>query len=603
MSEDDKKAKSLPGKSRAQPLRRGKACLNCRHLKIKCDGVRPVCGQCTRIPKDDPCEFTDVSSRTMELENTVFRLQSRINELEGVPGPSSSTGYLQHGWPATEFSRMNSPFSGSSAGIGFAFSKSQSAEHPLRGSGSSPQAVSDNSFLGAEVYLSRTFRDYLDSLHAASKEPPLVMIQMLLDHFLPHATQFGFFLDVDRFRESALFPLDWADPRRPSPALLSVVYLWGVHLSPSQPLLSSEPVFLKRAQQNISGEIAENSNPMHLLHTIQAQVLLSTYMFRNKRFLEAEVHANGAATLTLGYQLHKIRSARPGTPPLLGVPVLVEVYPAPPADALEEAERIRAFWTVACLQSSLNIAVSAASSNFSILEACGSEIDTPWPDELSAGYTGQETIKAFLTQDPPPSSSVPALYAKAAVLLHRAARLGAKWSPGKVSRGTPLDAQNAASYAASCAWLDGRIAAFRKTLPPLYAFYADSAQARTLVVAHAMAAAAAIELRYSAASGPGDAEAQRTCVGAARAVLACLGDTRVPDLTVAHPVVGSLCVMACRVLGDGVRGAKAFRGAWGESLRVEAPPPGEEEVRLGEDLRGGIRTMRMYAGGSPLVGE
>ncbi|KAF7335222.1 Zn(2)-C6 fungal-type domain-containing protein [Mycena sanguinolenta] len=559
MSDHDKKTKS--GKSRSQPLRRGKACLNCRHLKIKCDGVRPVCGQCTRVPKDDPCEFTDVSSRTMDLENTVYRLQSRINELEGIPGPS--TGYGIPGWPVAESSRMNSPFSGSSAD-----------------SRDSPRAGSDNSFLGVQ-------------------EPPLVMIQMLLDYFLPHAAQFGFFLHIDRFREAALLPVDWADPRRPSPALLSVVYLWGVHLSFSQPLLSSEPVFLKRAQQNISGEITEASNSLHLLQIIQAQVLLSTYMFRNKRFLEAEFHANGAATLALGYQLHKIRSARPVSPPLLGVPVLVEAYLAPPADPIEEGERIRGFWNVACLQSSLNIALNAASINFSIFESSGSSIDTPWPGEISeyismpsAGYKGQETIKGFLTQDPPPSSSVPTFYAKAAVLLHRASRLASNWSPN-------LEPQEAASYAASCTWLDGRITKFWETLPPLYSFYAESAKARTLVVAHAMTAAAAIKLHRS--PGSVDVDGQKKCIFAARAILACLSDTRIPDFTIAHPIAGSMCMMACRVLMDEVRKAKAFRGAWGESLLVEPPPAGAEEIALVSDLQGGITTMRMYAVGCPLI--
>ncbi|KAJ7339969.1 hypothetical protein DFH08DRAFT_963993 [Mycena albidolilacea] len=473
MSEDEGKARS--GKARSQPLRRGKACLNCRHLKIKCDGVRLLCGQCKRVPKDDPCEFTDVSSRTMDLESTVSRLHSRINELEGIPGTSSSTDYSLHGglpgWPRTEFSRMNSPFSGSSAG-----------------SRSSPQAASESSFLGVE-------------------EPPLVMIQMLLDRFLPHAIQFGFFLHIDRFRESVLLPLDWADPLRPSPALLSVVYLWGVHLSPSEPLLFSEPVFLKRAQQNISVEIAENSNPLHHLHTIQAQILLSTSMFRKKRILEAEFHTNGAATLALGYQLHKIRSAR--TRP--------------------EGERIRAFWTVACLQSSLNIALSTATTSFSILESAGADIDTPWPLEISdyaagalpVGYQCQETLKSFLTEDPPPQASpVPTLYAKAAVLLHRASRLGSRWSAN-------LDPQETVAYAAFCIWLDGRITKLWETLPPLYAFYADSAAARSLVLTHATTAAAAIKLHRS--PGSVDPEARSKCVFAARAILACLGDTPIPE--------------------------------------------------------------------------
>ncbi|EEB90774.1 hypothetical protein MPER_10976, partial [Moniliophthora perniciosa FA553] len=64
-------------------LRRGKACLNCRFLKIKCDGVKPTCGPCIRVPKDDPCEFTDGPSRTVMLQENLARLQARVRELEG----------------------------------------------------------------------------------------------------------------------------------------------------------------------------------------------------------------------------------------------------------------------------------------------------------------------------------------------------------------------------------------------------------------------------------------------------------------------------------------------------------------------------------------
>ncbi|KAJ1764943.1 hypothetical protein LPJ74_006530, partial [Coemansia sp. RSA 1843] len=33
-----------------------KACDNCRRRKVKCDGVRPACGHCTRV--DAPCHFS-----------------------------------------------------------------------------------------------------------------------------------------------------------------------------------------------------------------------------------------------------------------------------------------------------------------------------------------------------------------------------------------------------------------------------------------------------------------------------------------------------------------------------------------------------------------
>jgi hypothetical protein len=258
-----------------------------------------------------------------------------------------------------------------------------------------------------------------------------------LQCFLPHATQFGFFLHTQRFQDAVLLPFPFGDERRPSPALLYVVYLWGAHLSQSQALRSSERVFLRRAQEHISTEISAHTHSTHLLHTIQAQVLLSTYLVRLKRLLEAEFYVNGAATLALGYQLHKIRSARPVTPPLLGVPVLVEVYPAPPADAIEEGERIRAFWAVACLQSNLNTSVDAGSPSFCILESPGTGINTPWPLEiedyemgaLPPGYQGEDTIRHFLTEESFSPSPLCALHAKASVLLYRATRLGTGWSP------------------------------------------------------------------------------------------------------------------------------------------------------------------------------
>ncbi|KAJ6590257.1 hypothetical protein B0H10DRAFT_807089 [Mycena sp. CBHHK59/15] len=119
--ETKKSIRKRPSKPRAQPLRRGKACLNCRHLKIRCDGVHPICGNCTRVPKDDPCEYTDVTSKTMELENTVFQLQSSLNDLANVPGTWGSAGSYnsrsdsRHISGSPEFSVASSPYSDFSA--------------------------------------------------------------------------------------------------------------------------------------------------------------------------------------------------------------------------------------------------------------------------------------------------------------------------------------------------------------------------------------------------------------------------------------------------------------------------------------------------------
>ncbi|KAJ7613417.1 hypothetical protein FB45DRAFT_1111891 [Roridomyces roridus] len=72
--------------------------------KSNATASKPTCGPCRRMPKVDPCEFNDSLSRTQELEHTVFRLQSQLNEQQGGGGV----------WPSS--AAPGSPFSGSSAG-------------------------------------------------------------------------------------------------------------------------------------------------------------------------------------------------------------------------------------------------------------------------------------------------------------------------------------------------------------------------------------------------------------------------------------------------------------------------------------------------------
>jgi hypothetical protein len=293
------------------------------------------------------------------------------------------------------------------------------------------------------------------------------------------------------------------------------------------------------------------------------------------------------------------------------------VYPTPPASAVEEGERIRAFWAVACLQSHLNISLDppSASAAFCILESPGAEIDTPWPLEmedyeagaLPVGYLSQESIRNFLADDAFPPSPICMFHAKASVLLYRATRLGAGWSPSThfvfrclkiyVTDFQPLlsdlQPQELAAFQTSYTWLDRRVTAFWQALPPIYAFYGDSAAARTLALTHALTAAAAIRLHRSPAAS--DAEAHAKCLFAVRAVFDVLGDARVGSQELAHPVVGALCALAGRVLVDEVRRARVVSAAWGVG------PSGEEE-ELVRELGAAMGVMGIYASGCPLVG-
>ncbi|KAJ6545009.1 hypothetical protein DFH09DRAFT_1367630 [Mycena vulgaris] len=551
-----------PPKPRTEPLRRGKACLNCRHLKIRCDGARPVCGPCNRVPKDDECEFSDVNSRTKELQATINRLKARVKELEdtdGVPPPITLTP-SGAGPSNNSFSYLRT-------------SPSSPASSIL--SVSSPDRDSDHSFLGVQ-------------------EPPFAMMQTLLDQFLPHASQFGFFMHIGRFRASALLQLPIGHPARPSPALLCAAYLWGIHLSRSEPLILYEAVFIRRAQQHISTELSDSAHPVHRIHTMQAHVLLSTYFLRNKQFLEAEFHTNGAVTLALGYHLHKIRSSRPSSPPLLGAPGSAEIFTEPPRDDVEEGERIRGFWTVVSHQNNLLMTLQTANS-FGILESPGLHIDTPWPLEMTEyelgmmpnDLRGSDTVHNFVVRGVPGPASVFALQVQASVLLQHTTKLAKTWSP-------VMQPQASAAYMNTSGWLNARIQQFSAEVPLVSDYYGRGDDARTLAVTHALLGAAVIQLHKNGA------DARTMCVNAARAILAMLGDTNVPDFMCAGPVVGTLLLLACQVIIREIERTRYFRASLGDTLNVEVTWNSEEAALL-VDLQSGLTTMTIYSIDSPLV--
>jgi hypothetical protein len=212
------------------------------------------------------------------------------------------------------------------------------------------------------------------------------MIENLLNNFLPHCLSVGFFLHPERFRQAALLPLPFGDPGRPSPALLCAVYLWGAHLSSSDSLAAFESTFIDQTLYQLgSGISAALDAGCTVIETIQAQLLLAAYFFRKCRFMEAEFHVNGALSISLTCDLHKVCSSRITTPSVLGIVSSREIRLSVPKDAVEEGERINAFWAIFCLQRQLMISLNKPSNTFGILESPGTDIDTPWPLDM-VGY-------------------------------------------------------------------------------------------------------------------------------------------------------------------------------------------------------------------------
>ncbi|KAI0359774.1 hypothetical protein OH77DRAFT_1493304 [Trametes cingulata] len=470
-----------PGGGSSKRAPRGAACLNCRRRKMRCDGARPVCGQCIRTNREVDCEYTDGPgpSPTQVLEEQIARLESRIRELEHpelVP-PSvtlnpATAGALWTQSPAGTFAPLRS--------IG-------SASRSLLSRVITPDVMSAAIPAGPVPVLSED----------PAVEPPQDLVRNLVNAFLPHSATLSFFLHIPRFMQAMQQPN--VDQRRAqlSPALLNAVYLWGAHLSTSNALRAYEPIFQARVTNALSSALRESQ--YSVINLIQAEVLVANYFFSMSRFLEARYHCSAAVALALSCRLHKMRSSTDQGLGRAGArhgEQVREYSLPPPRDAIEEGERMRGFWVVYVMDKSWAVAMGSP-SHFNGIAQSGSHVDTPWPLEMAqyeAGgfppeYRNALTVYNFVTGGLAPPvggrESQLTLRAKAATLFEKATILATEWSSANTDRN---------EFYGRFVALDGLIDRFIASLPPVERS-ASPDHALTSLVTHTLARAATIQLR------------------------------------------------------------------------------------------------------------
>ncbi|KAF8142202.1 hypothetical protein K438DRAFT_1878645 [Mycena galopus ATCC 62051] len=586
----------------SRPLKRGRACMNCRFLKIKCDGMKPVCGPCRKHPKDDECEYSDgpARSRTKALEDTVQRLEARLHELEhpedatpsvtlydpypqfppeltispSYPGPSTRS------LPSTPFHqlpRMLSPSGSSPESPGYT---------PLSPYSPSSTTATTPAFgtqaLG--IFDSRIMNTPEST--SSSLETDHQTCEALLQTFHPHAEEFGFFLNWSRFIQSI------AHSTRPS-ALLNALYMWGAHLSSDR---QREHYFKRKALQAVVAELT----PESFLHTVQTEVLLSHFFFRTGRFLEARAHTATAAALALGGGLHQIRSLNHPDGPVMEITEDddQEIHLRPSADAIEEGERINGFWAVFMLQKNLSVALEPPSRVCGVFEAGGLQIDTPWPLEmadyklglLTSDIRGDSTVRNFLQQSGPPNyhggSSIPAMNVKACILLHRAVYMYGQYKPN-------IPEREAQSWWTAFNVVDQLINSLRAELPDIAQLQGRSS-ARTILLTHSLLNAATIKLHSIFYTDP---TSRQTCLAAARNMFRFGGSS--PQGGYLNPMMGTLWMMACNVFIEELRRIRAEPPHSGWPLQVASEQEREKEM-LGS-LQDGLDALSAFARESLLM--
>lgn len=169
--------------------------------------------------------------------------------------------------------------------------------------------------------------------------------------------------------------------------LRNVVYLWGVQLSSERQYSSKVQVFLNRSLRTIHVALSA-AQQQDTLYVLQAEILLAYFFFHNGRLAEGKFHSNAAVSLATMCNLHKVAAPRRTSTSSSG-DILSEfsTFLPPPRDAMEEGERIHAWWTTFLLDKSWVVALGSPSIIVEDQESSTTRIDTPWP--MSLEYYGQ----------------------------------------------------------------------------------------------------------------------------------------------------------------------------------------------------------------------
>ncbi|KAK0192715.1 hypothetical protein F5146DRAFT_979229 [Armillaria mellea] len=376
---------------------------------------------------------------------------------------------------------------------------------------------------GSPIFLTQPYNSLLPSQGTNFSENSL-------QTFLANCAELGFFLDIPHFVQSATSS---NLVERPVPALLSAVYLWGIHLSPSRDIAAWETQFLVPAVNHASQGLAScSSHPYGVIQCIQAEVLLAQYFFRNMKMLEGKYHTSAAVSLVLSSGLHKIRSQNGGSGSILGEA----------RNALEEGERLNGLWTVVILNNSWT-AVDGSPSNLSEEEA--TRIDAPWPLDIS-DYSrfprsldrSSHTVQRFLHGDADAGTSIVALHAKASILFEQASRFGSKVHPG-------MNSAQVNHFKATFASFSNVLERFIERLPTFQAMLTLSTPA-TAVMIYTLAHATVIFLHFPVRSlNPNSWERMDR---AAFAITQVLNAMNIADFPFVDAIMGILWSTACKFL-------------------------------------------------------
>ncbi|KAB5591433.1 Fungal Zn, 2-cys(6) binuclear cluster domain containing protein [Ceratobasidium theobromae] len=443
----------------SRALHRGTGCHICRQRKVRCDGLRPTCTRC--IKSNAECTYDEEikKSKITLLRDEITELKKRIHELEdqkaqppaaqlsleqavdpgwGVPSGVYSAGhYSGHVgltadpkslFMASQSIPQVSPDQAYQLGMSNAECLNMERGDALvkrhadiQFNGSTPQCPRDTAQVRSELAPWRHSDFFISSS---------------LRVIMPYRIQCGFEIDFSGFEQS----LEDPDPNnQPHEALLSAIALMACYYDQVPRDNSRAQLYIESTRRALQNSLT-GIRSQKVIQQIQA----ACYLYWTGSLLEGHAALANAVSLARLCNLHKITSSdwrnrsdnlleEPSAyrPQLRPLPSVLNHYPA--RDAIEHGERIHCFWNLLLVDTGGSVSTGYPCQFTASDSDPGTKIETVYPlslhEYLSVPARAQEPASAYgdifhprlisAQHDSPLVARI-----KAALLLHRAARLG-----------------------------------------------------------------------------------------------------------------------------------------------------------------------------------
>ncbi|KAJ6536377.1 hypothetical protein B0H19DRAFT_1271163 [Mycena capillaripes] len=379
------------------------------------------------------------------------------------------------------------------------------------------------------------------ALRAVMEEPSKPVVENLIEAFLGRFCEGGFFfLEPLRFRRFAFLALPFGHPERPSPGLLSTIYLWGCHISSNDrlPLVydytAHELLCLAVHHQACDIDGLFVHSPQFALDTIQAEILLSLWYLNSGQTLHGRYHCAAATSLAAAHRTN--RSLEQGSFPYLtsSKPTLL----APKHD-VEFTQRINALWAVLVLDK-MWLVVSGLPSMLPLENSA--HISAPIDNDLPRLPTLSKISQIIEALDAHSGHSPFVLLAKAAYFLERSTNIGNSFAGGHPAFQFTTSPPSAEAQFTVELILNLQIDAFGTSLPSLAGNDALPTN-QTLLVARCLTNVASI--RLNAPRIPGCSQSSRRAFLAAEQVVSDVMQTDMLDWNHADPMFAPLLSSVC----------------------------------------------------------